>query len=388
MTAPEEILAKGFLLPELKLLEMDWGSGVLTCEKKSESEVCSRCATLCRSTYDRRWVRIRDGLIREKPIHLKILKRRFFCPNCQRPFTESVEGILPRRKSTQRFRREIRQACEKFIDLKSVRETFQVSNDTVYRALYEQLKYSSQERVHTPWPHAIGLDEHGWRKREFVTMVVNQSKKYLMEVALGKSQVDLEAQLAHIPGRENVKYVSMDLCGSYRNFAASFFPQAKRVADKFHVLRLLSGSILKKRREITGINADRKARGLLLMSSKNLGYLERLAIHRYLEKHPYLRELYEWKEALHTFYRIRGQRRAQFAFDLMIEKMGASQLREIKTLRKTLLNWRQEILNYFENHLTNARVEGFNNKASLVRRRAYGYRNYHHYRLRLLSACT
>jgi transposase len=124
------------------------------------------------------------------------------------------------------------------------------------------------------------------------------------------------------------------------------------------------------------------------MCGKKLGYFEKLAIRRYLENHPYLRELYDWKECLHGLYRIKGQHRAQIAFQLMTDKMRDSQLPEIKRLRKTLLDWKEEILNYFENPLTNARVEGFNNKASLVRRRAYGYKSHHHYRLRLLSACS
>lgn len=388
MTAPELTLSKNLLLPELKLIEVDWNLGHLVCEKHSSAEVCHRCATLCHTGYDRRWVTVRDALIRDKVVWLHIKKRRFYCHSCKKPFTESIEGILPGRKTTQRLRRDLRAACERFVDLKSVRRVFKVSNDTIYRALYEQLRYSFQERRNTPWPTAIGIDEHGWRRRQFVTMVVNQSKRHLIELVPGKSLPALSEHLAYIPGRENVRYVTMDMCESFRNFSALFFPQAKRVADKFHVLRMLSGPILKKRRQITGTNADRRSRGLLLMNGKNLDYFDKLAISRYLNKHPDLHELYHWKEALHGFYRVRGQRRAHLAFDAMTERMKHSRLPEIKRLRKTLLNWRDEVLNYFESRLTNARVEGFNNKASLVRRRAYGYRNHSNYRLRLLSACT
>ena len=35
--------------------------------------------------------------------------------------------------------------------------------------------------------------------------------------------------------------------------------------------------------------------------------------------------------------------------------------------------------------LTNGRTEGFNNKAKLVKKRAYGYRSFRNYRLRLLN---
>jgi transposase len=52
------------------------------------------------------------------------------------------------------------------------------------------------------------------------------------------------------------------------------------------------------------------------------------------------------------------------------------------------LKWKEEILAYFYTRLTNGRTEGFNNKAKLVKRRAYGYRSFRNYRLRLLNACA
>src|SRR6185312_6091191 len=65
-----------------------------------------------------------------------------------------------------------------------------------------------------------------------------------------------------------------------------------------------------------------------------------------------------------------------------------SQLPELQTLRRTLMRWRHEILEHFATGLTNARTEGFNNKAKLVKKRAYGYRSFRNYRLRLLNACA
>jgi len=72
----------------------------------------------------------------------------------------------------------------------------------------------------------------------------------------------------------------------------------------------------------------------------------------------------------------------------LTERMSRSTLPEIQTLRRTLLKWKEEILAYFYTRLTNGRTEGFNNKAKLVKRRAYGYRSFRNYRLRLLNACA
>ncbi len=245
-----------------------------------------------------------------------------------------------------------------------------------------------------PWPKTIGIDEHAFKKAkfgsgtEFVTMIVDYDHKRVRELVYGKTGAALSLTLASIPGRERVQNVTLDLCDPFKNFVKEFFPQAKIVADKFHVLRLLSPSLLKKRKEIVGTRSDLRAKKLLLMSSHQLGYVEQLALHRFMEKYPTLHELYRWKERMHSFYRIKGFDRARDAHQKMCDEMALSQLPEIKTLRRTLMKWRVEILNYFLTGLTNARTEGFNNKAKVVKRRGYGYKNFRNYRLKVLTACA
>ena len=85
-------------------------------------------------------------------------------------------------------------------------------------------------------------------------------------------------------------------------------------------------------------------------------------------------------------YRTRGYHRAATSLTCLTDAMARSDLPEIKTLRRTLMRWRREILNYFKTRITNARTEGFNNLAKVIKRRAYGYRNFENYRLRVLNA--
>ena len=68
--------------------------------------------------------------------------------------------------------------------------------------------------------------------------------------------------------------------------------------------------------------------------------------------------------------------------------MARSNLPEVRTLRNTLVRWRREVLAYFVCRLTNARTEGYNGKAKLVLRRAYGYKSFENYRLKVLTACA
>jgi transposase len=221
---------------------------------------------------------------------------------------------------------------------------------------------------------------------EFATIVVDHTNRRAFELVDGRSGAELEAGLMRIPGRDNIEWVTLDLLPTYRSFTRNFFPNAKIVADKFHVLRLLNPVINRRRKEITGDKRTNPLRRLLLCSGKRLDFFQRSAMYRWLDEHPALKEIYHFKEALSGLYRVTGYERAKRAFSALTERMASSTLPEIQTLRRTLISWRTEILNYFITRLTNARCEGINNKAMTVRTRAYGYRSFQNYRLRVLNA--
>jgi transposase len=383
---------KFILLPELKIIS-HWQSDKFRtrykCAKESEFEVCPKCATKSYSVHDRRWVKVEDQPIRGSGVRLQILKRRFRCPGCKSVFTEPVAGIRKGFRTTQRFRLGLQWACENFSDLDSVQRAYNCSAGLVYKVFYEQLERKLRERKNNPWPQTIGIDEHsfrrGFRSREFATIFVDYPNKKIFEVGLGKTAAGLALDFNHVPGRELVRNVVLDMSDPFKKFAKEFFPQARLIADHFHVIRLLNPIINKARTEITGDNRSNPVRKLLLMNGKRLEYFERRALYGWLEHHPRLRELYHYKEALHGLYRCRGYNRAKRALIGLLDRMATSTLPEIKKLRRTLMKWKEEILNYFATRITNGRTEGFNNLAKLLQKRAFGFRSFTNYRLRLLS---
>jgi transposase len=388
-------LSRFVLLPELKLiktLNLDGRSHQQFAVKKSEFEVCPRCATASQSIYDRRWVFVHDAPIRGVDVRVKILKRRFYCKHCRKPFTEPVQGIRKGKRSTERFRRSLLWACENLCDLTRARKMHRCSTWLVYQTLYEHLELNLKHKVNYPWPKTIGIDEHFFSRakgyREFATVLVDYNNKRVRELALGKSKFDLIKSLEHIPGRENVRNVVLDLSDTYKSFVRDFFPNAEMIADKFHVLRLLNPAINRYRKQITGDKRTNPIRKLLLRNGPSLEYYERSALYRWLNDYSDLKEIYHAKEALHGFYRIKGFNHASRVLVKMTDHMALSKIPEILTLRRTLMRWRNEILNYFKTGITNARTEGFNNVAKLIQKRAYGVKTFALYRLRYLNACA
>ena len=394
---PTSVLSNFVLHRELKLTRIQkvgTSTCEIRCEKKPLKEFCPRCATPSCTIYDSRRVRLKDAPIRGTLMVMVVRKRRLWCGTCRKPFTEPLPGVKRGRRHTERYARSLLWACENFSSLSQVRRAYRCSASFLYKVHYEKLEAKVHEKVNYPWPKTIGIDEHAFKKArfgaptEFVTMIVDYPNKRVREVVEGKTGAALSDQLKSIPERHNVENVCLDMCDPFKNFAKEFFPKARIIADKFHVLRLLSPSLMRHRKEIIGTRADLKAKRLLLMSSKKLGYFERQALLDFLYRYPDLFELYTWKEKLHRFYRIRGYHNAAIALRKMLDQMAWSSLKEIKTLRRTLMKWREEILNYFLTGLTNARTEGYNNKAKVVKRRAYGYKSFRNYRLKVLTACA
>lgn len=278
-------LIRFVLLPEVNYLscrKMGKAHTVIEGEKDTQSEVCPKCATLCMTIYDRREVKLKDSPIRGSSVKLKIRKRRFYCKTCKKPFTEPVAGVGKGHRTTQRYRKSVLWAAENFSNLKAVRKAYRCSSAFLYKILYEQLELRVSKNINYPWPKSIGMDEHFFRRtrdkkrvREFATVFTDHNNKRLRELVHGKTAAELIAGVSHVEGRENVEKVTLDLCDPYKSFVKDFFPNAQMIADKFHVLRLLTPHINRRRKEITGDDRKNPIRKLLLRNGKDLEYFEK-----------------------------------------------------------------------------------------------------------------
>lgn len=387
-------LAQSVLGNELRFLgsRVFRGGHIWEVEKvRGEFEVCRRCASPSKTLCGRVWVKVREEGFRNENLWLRVLKHRYFCKTCRKPFTEPTPGVWPGRRTTQRFRKALARDCENMTDLSRVRKIHCVSSGLLYKVFYEQCEVKLRERQNQVWPEVIGIDEHFFRREnrrtEFVTMITNLKKRRLFEVVHGKDTKTVMAQLEDIPGRENVKIAVIDMSDTYRALVTKFFPNAQIVADKFHVLRLLSPALIKTRRQIHGHRKELKWRRLILRNEMNLDYDQRFELRKYLENHPILQELHRMKERLHEFYRCKGTMRASQSFERLVKLMEISVLPEIQKLRKTLLKWKHQLILYFDQPYTNALTEALNGRGKLLQRRACGYKSFRNYRVRLLTAC-
>lgn len=396
---PDKKLTKFLLLPKLELLKFENINSsktvIYTCQTSVNQDFCPHCGLETSYVHDKRIVKIKDAPQAGRVKILKIIKKRFRCVGlgCKKVFTENIDGIQKGGRTTERMSREILYACNRFSTMKGVSKHTKLGNKTIYKKHYRQLELEWRKKKNNPWPTTVGIDEHSWLRnkqggyREFATVVVDYNNRRVKELVPGRIAGQLSQSLSYIPGRERVKNVVLDLSKTYKSFAKEFFPNAQLIADKFHVVRLLNPSINKYRKRITGDKRKNPIRKLLLKSAIKLDYDTRRTINLWLKQHPELAEIYYAKEALMKLYRCKGRNRARRCLINLMDALAHSKMKELKSLRKTLMSWQNEILNYFENRITNARTEGYNNVCKQLQKRAYGYRNFNNYRLKVLNVC-
>tara|TARA_B100001971_G_scaffold111191_1_gene102188 strand:- start:135125 stop:136336 length:1212 start_codon:yes stop_codon:yes gene_type:complete len=370
----------------------------LHCKKTTKEEYCPKCATKSTTCYDKRNVSIKDTPIRDKTVYLKIQKRRFFCKSYKKPFTEPIQGIIKGRRTTNRFRKHLFWCATHFDNLKNVQAKNSCSSWMVYKSFYEHADLEVR-KLQNPWGKTIGIDEHSFIRnkkfghKEFASVFVDYNKSRVREVVYGRYGSDYWADdnLTSIPGRENVKNVIIDFAPSMRTFAKEFFPNAKIIADKFHLVRLANHAVNTKRLEAlkdpkSYLSKNRKSplRKMLLKNGKKLHFHEQRALMFTFDFHRELEACYRVKEMIHNLYEIRGYKRASKALTRITDFIASLKIDTLKPLRKTLMGWRSEILNYFKRRVTNGKTEGFNRKAKLIQRQAYGFKKFSNYRLKLI----
>lgn len=394
---PENYVLNRITLPDLKILNVQKISNShyhYQCQKSTEWEVCRKCPTKSYSVHDHRIVKIKDQKLRNKNITLLVKKRRFRCPRCKHVFTEAINGIKVGHRTSERYRGQLLFDFKNYNCTKDVAHQNRCSSTLVTRIVNERLELELRKTKNTPWGNTVLIDEHAFKKskkkarKQMVTSFVDNNRKCLRELAPSKDPFDLASAINHIPGRQNVTHVVIDMDDTFKNFATEFFPNAKIVVDKFHVVRLIQPAIRRYRKEATGDKRSNPIRHLLLKNRNKLEPYQKRAVARFCSENPNVGEAYRYKERVSNFYRIKGKKAARKILIKITDDMAMSKIPEIQTLRRTLLKWRDEILRYFGTGLTNARVEGFNRKCKLIQRKAYGFRSFPNYRLRALYSCS
>ncbi len=247
-------------------------------------------------------------------------------------------------------------------------------------------------------PERIGVDEKSFAKgHKFETLVIDHDHATIEFVADDNGQKSLEAyyELFTLEEKETVKVVTMDMWDPFIAATRKHIPDAKNkiVFDRFHVMGYATNAVDKVRKEE---NARLRELGDdVLVGTKYLWLwnLENMPKWRV----PEFKELQKqdldvsraWaiKENLKHLWDYHSEKWARKFFKKWYFWATHSRLEPMIKAAKTIKNHFENVVTYVHHRLTNAVVEGLNNKIEKVKRMAYGYRNRAHYGAMIYFHC-
>lgn len=381
-------------LPEFEVVNQEIFSThyLVHVEKKSDGERCPHCGFPSSSVHDKRTRKVRDLSVLNKPLFLLVYIHRYRCQNCEEVFSASFESVASHQHYTQRFRLFI---YEQVLDttIQNISRKHQMAYSTVERIFYSVAYEKANEHQATiqelqeNQDITLSLDEIAVRKgHKYETVLYDANLGAVMGMHQHRDfESTVELLTLKVVHPEQVKTVVVDMWDPFHKAIRTAFPNVQIVIDKYHVVQKVTQALDQVRKQIPGL---KKARFCLLKSYENLTKKQREQLGELIETHENLAYGYYLKELFRDFYKLADYETADQQLQDWLQLAWSSSLPSFHEVAKTIENWRNSILQYFKTPFTNGRTEGTNHKIKNIKRRAYGYRNLHRFRIRVFLECT
>ena len=374
---------------------LSWKPVRLEVVYKKETQ-CPKCGSFEKRIKASFWRDIKSIPLQGRPVTLRILCRKYHCKHCGRYFNTRMNGIKKWNRSTEPLKNNVFNTCSRGYSNRDAASESGISVATVERFYHQMVLQKNSHRKNRLCPRIIGIDEHRFSKKiGFVTTFCNLEKHSVFDITPGRSGTDLQPFLRKLKGRDKVQVVCMDMNAPYRKMVKTWFPNAKVVTDRFHVIKLINYHFSKTCKFIDEENLAWGRGGIiraLCTKPKNLSSKKKEKLEDYFEHQPVIKSLWIFWQELAELCRNKGKNPTEckkLVRDLLnkVELLKASPFPPMKTLGRSLKSWLNPIARMFRYYRSNGIVEGFHRKMKLIQRRAYGFRNFENYRLRVKVLC-
>jgi transposase len=373
---------------------------------------CPECGAVARAK-DRRPTWVRDLPIGGRPVVICWHKRIWCCPQavCSvKTWTEAHPAIAPRACLTERARAwafEQVGACDAAVS-RVARELGVAWWTIMSLAIERGTPIVEDPRRLGEDVDAIGVDETsflratGKHPTSFATGITDLTPgrpARLLDIAEGRSGTVLADWLAarKPDWRARILTASLDPFRGYATALATQLPHTTRVLDPFHVVKLGLSCVDDVRRRVQHDTTGHRGRtgdplyGIRRVLRRRRDRLSTKARARLdtglIAGDPTGETTLAWTVAqdLMTLYQLTDPDQARIRASELITNLRQCPIPEIAKLGRTLHTWRTELLAHFDHpDVSNGPTENLNLKIKNTKRIARGYRNFTHYRLRLL----
>lgn len=376
---------------------------ILQTESKQSYSTCPRCGTKSHKLHQNHRHIVKDLPLGEKQVFLEINRRQFKCEICKKPFSEDLDFVSKKRTYTKRLAQQIIQEVLDS-DIHSVSSKGIVTTEEIERMLKDASKKLPNFKPLNL--KRLGLDEIALIKGHgnYCAVLIDLDTSKLIALLNGRTQEVIKETLTEWGTEvlEKIEEVSIDLWHGYKNLVLELMPNAQVVADRFHVMTQINKELdtqrKKEKRNIEELikkeklAAEKAKYELILEGLKNSKYpllkneenLNEEQLNKLIQVKNVsniLKVMHELKEKIRAiFNKTNDWYTGVFKLGMWLSKAK----KYFPNSNNTIIRWFDEIIAYFDYGTTSGAVEGINNKLKLIKRSAYGFRNFENFRIRCL----
>lgn len=270
-----------------------------------------------------------------------------------------------------------------------VAEAFQTSWEKVFRSVEWIVVWGLAHRD-LSGVTAIGADEILWQRgHKYLTVVyqIDESSKRLLWIGQERTIQTLQGFFDQFgdPFAAGLRFICSDMWKPYLKVIAQRASQAIHVLDRFHIAMHMNKAIDEVRaQEARDLKAKGKepilkhSRWCLLKRPENLTEAQDIKLSDLVQYNLKAVRSYLLKEDFQFFWSYRSPHWAGQFMDAWCRRTMRSRIEPMKKVARMLRSHRELMLNWFraKGQISSGAVEGFNNKAKLTTRKAYGFRTF------------
>ena len=331
---------------------------------------------------------------------IRLRKRRFRCKVCGKMAIAETSLVKKNHQISTIVNQKITQKLIKKVPMTAIAESLSVSTSTVIRKLKEFEVKSDLNHL----PEHMSWDEYSFKKGKMSFIAQDYDTRKIVAILDGRAQATIRNHFLRYSRqvRSRVKVITMDMFSPYYDIARKLFPNAKIVLDRFHIVQHLSRAMNRVRIQIMN-QFDRKSHEykalkrywkLIQQDSRKLSdkRFYRPTFRSHLTNKEVLEKLLSYSQELRQHYNLyqlllfHFQEKQTEHFFSLIEETISSVNPIFQTVFKTFSKDKDKIMNALELPYSNAKLEATNNLIKLIKRNAFGFRNFDNFKTRILIA--
>lgn len=338
-----------------------------------------------------------------------VAKRKGLCPCCDLMFTEAVPFQFKKRHVTLDLARKI---CDMMdapnANIRTTAKILSLSEDLVRRVHKE---YLLEVEANTPAPEnveGIAVDEFSILKgHKYASLVLDISNKQVLFLAIGRAMEDFIPFFSWYDKEfyRNIKYAAMDQNHTYAYYFKKQLPHVDIVSDRYHMtanflkdvmdkVRLRIARKLRDEGDEEGYKMFKHANYLLFTPkmkdssrAKTLSEFDgQLQLGRLMEMNEEISKASLLYHQLRALYEIRDEQVMRDEWEkwlCMCEQSGIAELVKFASKKR---KYTEQIIMHAKYPVTSGIIEGCMNTIKVMKRAAWGFRDFEYFFLRIKYA--